>query len=104
MTRSSEQQSASAWQEGGDFRDQSALGFRVQQKEKAPGEHTIKSSTEEVRILYSYTLIRTTEVSSPYRIRVCRRPTKCLRPVRGKALGVLRMESVTERVGNNLVL
>jgi hypothetical protein len=56
LTRSSEQQSATAWQDGDDFRDQSALHFRVQQKEKAPGDHTIKSSTEEVRILYSGTL------------------------------------------------
>jgi hypothetical protein len=32
------------------------LDFRVQQKEKAAGDHTIKNSTEEVRILYCGTL------------------------------------------------
>jgi hypothetical protein len=35
---------------------------------------------------------------------VRRWPTKCLRPVRGKALGVLRVESVAERMANHFVL
>src|SRR5262245_57418064 len=30
--------------------------------------------------------------------------TKCLRPIRGKALGVLRVESVAERMANHFVL
>jgi len=54
----SEQQSASALQNGGDLGHQSALDSRVQQKEKAHGDHSIKSSTEEVRILYGCTLKR----------------------------------------------
>ena len=31
-------------------------------------------------------------------------PTECLRPVRGKALGVLRVVSVAERMANHFVL
>src|SRR5262245_25583306 len=31
-------------------------------------------------------------------------PTECLRPVRGKALSVLRMVSMAERMANNFVL
>src|SRR5215470_2123919 len=37
-------------------------------------------------------------------IGVRRWPTKCLRPVRSKALGVLRVESVAERMANHDVL
>ncbi|HEY8187823.1 MAG TPA: hypothetical protein VIF64_17260, partial [Pyrinomonadaceae bacterium] len=35
---------------------------------------------------------------------VGRWPTECLRPVRGKALGVLRVESVAEGVAHHFVL
>ena len=35
---------------------------------------------------------------------VGRWPTKCLRPVRGKALGMLRVVSVAERMANHFVL
>ncbi len=35
---------------------------------------------------------------------VRRWPTECLRPVRGKALGVLRVVSVAERVAHHFVL
>ena len=37
-------------------------------------------------------------------IGVRRWPTECFRPVRGKALGVLRVESVAECVAHNFVL
>ena len=37
-------------------------------------------------------------------VRVGRWPTERLRPVRGKALGVLRMESVAERMAHHLVV
>src|SRR4030095_2784343 len=37
-------------------------------------------------------------------IGVRRWPTECLRPVRGKALGVLRVESVAERMAHHFVL
>jgi hypothetical protein len=43
--RSREQQSATALQDAGNFLDQSALDFRIEQKEEAPGNHAIKSST-----------------------------------------------------------
>src|SRR5437879_9353693 len=52
--RSREQQSASALQDAGNFLDQSALDFRIEQKEEAPGNHAIKSSSEKVRIFYRY--------------------------------------------------
>jgi len=35
---------------------------------------------------------------------VGRWPTECLRPVRGKALGVLRVVTVAERMANHFVL
>jgi hypothetical protein len=56
LARSCEQKSATAWQDGSDFREQPALDFRIHQKQKAPGDHTVESSTEEVRILYRRTL------------------------------------------------
>jgi len=37
-------------------------------------------------------------------IGVRRWPTKCLRPVRGKTLGMLRVESVAERMAHDFVL
>jgi hypothetical protein len=48
LTWSGEQESATDGQDGRDLGDQPALYFRVQQEEKAPGDHAIKSSTEEV--------------------------------------------------------
>jgi hypothetical protein len=50
--RSREQQSATALQDAGNSLDQSALGFRIEQKDKPPGNHAIKSSSEKVRIFY----------------------------------------------------
>src|SRR5262245_21910581 len=56
-------------------------------------------------------LVRTVAAVNPHNrglitvpIGVRRWPTKCLRPVRGKALGVLRVESAAERMANYLVL
>jgi hypothetical protein len=40
----------------------------------------------------------------PIPVGVGRCPTKCLRPVRGKALGVLRMVTVAERMANHFVI
>ncbi|SRR6266576_5454313 len=54
--RSREQQSATALQNAGNFLDQSALDFSIEQKEEPPSDHAIKSSSERVRIFCSGTL------------------------------------------------
>ena len=56
LMRRREQQAAAAAQGATDFRNQSALAFPIEQKEKSPGNHAIESSAEEVRILDSCTL------------------------------------------------
>jgi hypothetical protein len=50
FTGSREQQSATAWQDGGHFRDEPALDFRAEQKEKPACDYAIESPAEEIRV------------------------------------------------------
>src|SRR5260370_30821978 len=54
--RSREQQSSTALQHVGNFLDQSALDFRIEQKEETPGNHAFKSSSAKSPIFYIGTL------------------------------------------------